>query len=495
MTTFDITQVVEETIRKYAMFRKGDRVVVGVSGGPDSVSLLFLLHRMAPRLGISLHVAHLNHMLRQKAAQDDALFVKRVAETLGLPVTIRRMDVRRVCRTEKLSVEEAARKVRYEFFLEVARKTGSSKIAVGHNMDDQAETVLMRLLRGAGPEGLSGMSPVREIGGCKIVRPLLEVPRAYIKQFLEKERIPYKKDASNIEPVYLRNRLRLKLIPYLQKNYNRRIRKILCNTAESIKLMYEFVRKSARRAMAVCSVVENGCVQVDLRKFVRYSEAVQIEIIRNSIENVAGSLRQIDYRHIQAITKIIDSSECASVDLPGGIRIEKKGKQLIVRKKSSGRTGGLKHFTPVQLKIPGTTELPGLGLAIKGDVLDVRQEKIVTPVKNGQVRRLSLFDLKKKDRNAEYFDYDRLSLPLRLRLRRSGDRFIPIGMNMPKRLKEFFINEKVPVALRNRIPLVVSGKKIIWVCGVRMSEEAKITGGTKRVLRLTLLEDRAALFS
>lgn len=328
---------IKETIEKYNMLRKGDRVVVGVSGGPDSVTLLYTLRALKDKLSLDLHIAHLDHMFRKGESKQDALFVRNLAKRLKLPVSIGREDVPREAKLKKVSSEEAARFARYNFLLKVAKEVGAKKIAVGHTKDDQAETVLMRLIRGAGLSGLNGIPPTRKLNGYVIIRPLIEIWRSELDGFLKENNIAIRRDSSNLNLFYLRNKIRHKLIPILKK-YNPNIKQILANTAGNLTIDYQFLRNESQKALEKCKIKTThalrGCPELkiilSLKKFLKYHRAIQRMMARLAIEKIKQDTRRLTYQHWRELEDLIDNRHGGSiVDLPKSISVLKKQNRLI----------------------------------------------------------------------------------------------------------------------------------------------------------------------
>lgn len=312
-----ILEKVKNTIRKYNLINKNDKIVVGVSGGPDSVVLLYLLNYLKKDFKLNLQIAHLDHMLRRDSRQDRE-FVESLAAKLKLPITCGQINVKKLAR--RGSLEEIARNVRLEFLFKVAKQIKAKKIALGHNFDDQAETVLMRILRGTGIYGLSGILPKRKISGFEIIRPLVEVKRKEIESFLKKRRIKACLDASNLENIYLRNRIRNKLLPLLEKEYNKNIKEVLSNFSQSAGYDYDYLNQVAKQKL-------NGLGnRIKLDKFLKFHPAIQRLILRSSIARAKGDIRRITFQHIREIEDLILNRPANSiVDLPKGVSVVKKG--------------------------------------------------------------------------------------------------------------------------------------------------------------------------
>lgn len=325
---------VKNIIKKYNLLSKADKVVVAVSGGPDSVALLYLLVQLKRDFKLRLHVAHLDHQLR-KGSDKDRLFVENLAEKLKIPVSVRQVNLKKIAR--KGSLEEIARELRLDFLFEVAKDNKLNKIALGHTQDDQAETVLMRFLRGSGLCGLSSILPKRTIHGFTVIRPLIEISRREIEKYLKLKKIKTRTDYTNFQDIYLRNRIRNKLLPLLARDYNPNVKSILANTAEAVGIDYAYLLKAADRNFPRLIKSENKkMVNLKLEKFLKLDLAIQRLILRLAIARVKGDLRRITFRHIKEIEDLIYHRPFnAIVDLPRGIAVIKKRKYFSVYSKSS----------------------------------------------------------------------------------------------------------------------------------------------------------------
>jgi tRNA(Ile)-lysidine synthase len=307
---------IKSAIKKYHLINKKDKIVVGVSGGADSVALLMALNHLKKEFALTLHVAHLDHMLRRDSAKD-AEFVKELAAKLKIPLTLSRIKVKRL--RIKGSLEEAARNARLAFFFKVARRLRAKKIALGHNLDDQAETVLMRILRGTGLYGLAGISPKRNIGSLQLIRPLIGVRRKEIEVFLKRRKIKYRTDSTNSQEIFFRNKVRLRLMPLLAKEYNRNIKEILSHMAESLACDYDYLNRIAD------NYHNRLGRKIRLKRFFKLHPAIQRLVLRLNIARLQGDTRRITFRHIREIEDLILNRPANSVvDLPKGIAVVKR---------------------------------------------------------------------------------------------------------------------------------------------------------------------------
>ena len=311
---------VRKTIKRYNLIGKGNKIIVGVSGGPDSVALLYLLNSLKKELKISLHVAHLDHMLRKDSCKDRE-FVERLAHKLKIPVTKAKINIKELAKAG--SLEEIARNARLGFLFKVARDIKADKIALGHNLDDQAETVLMRIIRGSGLHGLSGILPKRNIAGYEIIRPLIEVKRREIEAFLKRKKISPRIDISNLEDIYFRNKIRNRLLPLLEKEYNKNIKEVLSNMAQSLGYDYDYLMGVAKRTM------KSPKNKLELKLLIRLHPAIRRLALRMSIAMVKGDTRRIAFAHIKELEDLIFNRPVNSiVDLPKGVSVVKKKNHL-----------------------------------------------------------------------------------------------------------------------------------------------------------------------
>lgn len=322
-----IIENVRSTIRKHGLVRAGDTVVVAVSGGPDSLALLYCLSSLAAGLRLDLKAAHFDHGLRQ-GSQREAEFVRAAAGKLGLAFYSGGADVSGR-RKGKGSIEEAARLARLEFLRKLAKKLKADRVALGHNMDDQAETVLMRILRGSGLSGLSGIAALKELDGCVFIRPLIEVKRVEIERYLRGMKIRPFRDPSNSDESLFRNKIRRRLLPLLEKEYNPRIKEILNNLAGNASCDYDYILSRARLSAGV-----RGTASLKTDSLLRMHPSLRRMAIRLKIEALQGSTRRITCKHVEEIEDMLFNRPAGSVvDLPKGYFVEKRGRSLHFRRR------------------------------------------------------------------------------------------------------------------------------------------------------------------
>lgn len=459
---------VKKTIQKHAMLKPGDRVIVGVSGGPDSVALVHVLYQLRKSYDLTLQVAHLNHGLRGKEALRDVRFVESLAHEMGLPCVVETFDVPSYKKEHSLSSQEAARLVRYQFLEELKKRTGASKIALGHNANDQAETLMMWLLRGAGLKGLGGMPPVRS---GVIIRPLIETTRKQIAAFLDKKKIPFVEDSSNRENNYLRNRIRHEIFPLLEEHYNPQIIKKLVNTANILSLENEYLEENANKLLdSIIIARENASVTIDINELMALPLALQLRCLRAVLEKVKGDLRRITSIHLFDILGIAARGEPhKGLKLPDGIGIERSYLRLKI---TSNQLKPL-PFTYRYSSIPDKVWLKEIG-----------KEMVFTLVE----RRKVVFN--NTNPKSAYLDADKVLMPLVIRNAKPGDSFQPFGMKGKKKIKNFFSDEKVELNERKRVPLVFCGDLLCWVGGMRIHHALRVTNRTKRILKIELINGR-----
>jgi len=452
-------------IRKHCLIAEEEKILVGVSGGPDSIALLHILWMLRDELKIFLHVAHLNHQLRGEEARADALFVQDFAEKLNLPYTIESFDVRTLQKETGLSLQEAAREARFAFFEREVRRLKADKVALGHHADDQAETILFNLLRGTGVKGLGGIPPLRGI----YIRPLLEVRRQEIEAYCRVHALPFRLDPSNLKPVYTRNRIRLQLLPLLEHEYNPQLARVLVRLGNICREENAYLELLAREAyQRVVEKEKEGELVLNRASLVAQPLPLRRRIFRLAWQRVSGETKELAYEHVERLLEML-ANGARALALPGGVRAVKTKNTFRLF-----RNDQLQRIPPYQypLVIPGITFIPELDLEIQAEILPVEK---APPWKDLTLREAIL-------------DYGLVKEPLRVRRRKEGDVFAPLGLGGTVKLKKFLIDQKIPRSERDRLPLVVSGEEIMWVGGLRMAEHWKVTEKTKVCLFLQIKE-------
>lgn len=495
----DLLARVRQYVQRYALFAPGDAVVAGVSGGADSLCLFHLLIRLAPEYRLRLHIAHLNHGLRGAEADADAQFVADLAERWGVPCFLGHADVAALAQAPGISVEEAARLARYRFLAETARRVGAATLAVGHNADDQAETVLMHFLRGSGPAGLRGMAPKAPLAddrlfpdeaaglpgrgdaastslnfnlNLNLVRPLLATSRAETEAYCAAHGFTPRFDRSNEDLTFFRNRLRHELLPLLAA-YNPGIRSVLTHTAAVMAGDYEVLRESGAAAWA--ALVRHGEaageVQFDLAGWRALPLGLQRALIRQAIARLRRTLRNIDWEHVErAVWLAREGGTGQAATLSAGLALQIGYTTLRIAEEGAAwpPAPDVPQVTePILLRVPGVTEISdGWSVAIR------RLRRT----------RLPAGFAAKADPWKAYLDAAAVGAALTLRPRAPGETFRPQGLDGHRsRLNEFMINAKIPRAARAGWPLLVGQGGIAWVCGLRVDDHAAVRDDTTDV--------------
>jgi tRNA(Ile)-lysidine synthase len=461
---------VRRFIEEHALLRPRARLVVGVSGGPDSLCLLDLLHRL--EWGLELHVAHLNHGLRPDAARD-AEFVRAEAVARGLSFHLEVADTRAHAAEHRLSIEEAARELRYACLNRVAVEVGAATLAVAHTADDQAETVLMHFLRGSGAAGLRGMLPQTELGDWRLnapianspltlVRPLLGMTRAEVEAYCLERSLRPIHDATNADTTFFRNRLRHELLPTLE-SYNPNIRAVLTRTAEVMAGEYELLQQSLAELWADYAQVEAERVAFERARWQTLTVPAQRALLRRAVQHLRPGLRDVDFAPLEAALQFSQHADTGrACDVTHGLCLAVDYAAFVLRNWDA--------------EVAAAADVPLLtvaGALSPGWWFHAEPVEITADIESASSRW------------RVFVDAAQLLAPPTVRARLDGDRFQPLGMNGHSlKLSDFMINRKVPAALRERWPLVVSGVAIVWVAGLQLDDRFKITPATQRVLKL-----------
>ncbi len=455
-----IAERVLTTIHKYSMLSQGDRVLISLSGGPDSVCLLSILHSLKTAFGIHLFAAYIDHGLRPDETPDEIEFCSNICKSKNIPFLSKSIDVATYSKQMGINKQEAARELRYQALDGMALELGTNKIAVAHNANDQVETVLMRLFRGAGPSGLSGITPVRG----HIIRPLIEVERAEIEEFLEAEKTGFVIDSSNLKEEYLRNKIRKLMMPEIKK-INADFVKTISRTADIIRDEERYFDLIVTKTlMKLITRKEDSSIELFLGPLEIMDTVILRRVLRRAINETKG-LRGISFIHIDDIITLIKNGKSGDrIYLPDDIRVIKKYSTLIITSEK-----------PVMLGVysidgPGEIALPEISMIIRLRIInisEVEEEKCVI-------------------KNIVYIDADKAAFPLTIRSRKAGDYFYPIGLGNKKKLQDYFVDEKIPRDERDAAPLITSNNNIIWVVGHRLDERYKVEKDTKRILKFEI---------
>lgn len=454
---------VQACLEAYAMLPAGARVIVAVSGGADSMALLAALYQLRMQYALTLLVAHVDHQLRGAEAQQDAQFVARQALRWALPFYQTRIDVKAQPRSHRLSLQAAARQARYAYFSALCHETQATHVALGHTADDQAETVLLRLVRGTGPTGLAGMPAVRP----PYIRPLITTSRRMVLAWLRSEGIPWVYDRSNARRSYLRNRLRLDLVPTLRQ-YNPRIVEHLNDLAALLQADQALLEQHTMALIAQVVQWRPGPrIRLRCEPYKMAPLALQRRLLRWLFDRLLPVPAAAGLRHIEALRQFLNTDQRgARLSLPGRLLAEHQHDHVWL-------WSAREAFPPARvfaLQIPGVTTIAALAARFTAHVLPALAPR---PIPGP---------------HWAWLDRQHLRFPLVIRCPRPGDHFHPLGAPGRKKLTKFFMENRVPRAERPWIPLVLSGKDIVWVVGYRLAESCRIRPTTRSVVRLQYAE-------
>lgn len=437
---------IKRYIESWRMFGPGDKVIAGISGGADSICLLFVLLELRDELGIEITAVHVNHGLRGESANRDEAYVRAVCEREGVKLRVFHRDVGRYAKEHKLTVEEAGRNVRRECFRQTLSECGGSCIALAHHQNDNAETVLWNLCRGSALKGMGGIPPKNGIW----IHPLLSINRAEIESYLEKRGIPYCTDETNLEEHYTRNRIRNKVIPYLEQHINEKAVGHIARCAETLRKMGEYIEAETAKYMDQCiRTGEKGEIMLSKAAFEAVPDALKSEVMYGAVCRAAGERKDIGLTHVQAACELLERQTGRRLTLPYGVEVLRDYEGLLFR----GRD------MPAWQK---TAENATFWTKIFENESKTFPEKIYT----------------------KWFDYDIIKNTVKIRHREPGDYIVIDKSGRTQKLKQYFINEKIPRELRDSIWLAADGKEIIWIVGYRQSQAYQITEDTKRILEI-----------
>ena len=469
----ELERQVGGALRRVGDAAVGRALVVAVSGGPDSVALLRSLHRLSGPFDLGLHVAHLDHDFRGEEAVEDARFVAALAEKLGLPCTVEKQDPEEYRAARNISsFEQLAREMRYSFLAGTARAVGAPLVALGHTADDQAETVLLHVLRGSGLNGLRGMNQVsswpwpRGVSEVSIFRPLLNVTKAQTAAYCRELGQPYREDSGNLLPRFTRNRVRRELMPHLASGYNPRVRESLLRLSRTASLELDFVESEVDRLWPSVAAGGDGRVCLDLAGFSALHPALRSALLRRAYASITRDTLRLRESHVRAMQQAMEGATTGwSVHLPDGLVFRREYGSLLMTR--ADRT----EVALPAMEGEHVLELPAAAAEERENVIGGWRVRL----RVGEPRSPCPFPEEDSGqfRWTERFSLAAIGGRLTLRTRQAGDRFQPLGMTGHKKLQDFFTDAKVPRSLRDRVPLLVSRGRIAWVVGYRIAEWAK----------------------
>jgi tRNA(Ile)-lysidine synthase len=462
----NLSQRVVRTIRRHALLAPGGRALVALSGGPDSVALAHLLLELQAAGELTVAgLAHFNHQLRGPFADEDEAFCRAMALALALPIEVGCADVRAAARDTRRSVEDVARELRYAFFEQAADRAAADAIAVGHSLDDQAETFLLRLVRGSGARGLAGILP----RAGRVIRPLLDISRADLRQYAADRGLAFRTDGSNADLSIPRNRVRHELIPYLEREFSPGISRVLAREAamardDENRLQQEAIDFSGTIVLRTTG----GKIEVDASALRSLHPALATRVARHALSMLSAG-RFIGFDLVQRLLQLADAADGEAVDLPGQ-RAVRSGPLIVLGPPAPRRRdSGLENSFRFPLSIPGEVTLDNQGWTVSAELFDS-----LGPAGAGRARAAEVV-----------VAADPLTLPLAIRSRRRGDRFRPLGLGHRKKLQDFLVDRKIPREIRDSLPLVVDSQdRIVWVVGESVAEDFRVTEPSRGVIFL-----------
>lgn len=456
-----LDKIVWENIVEYNLITNQENIVIGLSGGPDSMALLYALLQAQKYMDFTIIVAHVNHGVRGEDALRDQLFVEKLAYDLNLIHYSKNVDMVQHGKDMGITAEEAGRELRYDFFREILKKHGGGKIAVAHNKNDQAETLLMRIMRGTGIDGLKGM----EFKVGDIIRPILNIYREEIEDYLEINHIDTVLDKTNLMPIYSRNKVRLDMIPYIESNFNPNIIDSLWRLSQLATADTNFLEIYSREKFeTIVKLQSQTSIILNMNLLIHEDKSIQQRVVRIAIEEIASGLQGFTEQHINSILALIDLGTGKQINLPQNLIVRTSYENLVIEKGLDQQSQDFLYEV-----VLGHNQFTNLYYTFNIDLLDIDRIKDI-----------------KMGRYVKCFDYDKIKGRLAIRNRRPGDKFIPFGMSGSKKLKDFFIDEKVNKEIRKEIPLLIDDENILWVVGYRTSDLYRLTQETKKILVVTL---------
>lgn len=446
--------------QKHKLFAAGEKILIAVSGGIDSVVLLHLFLQIRQEWSLQTAVAHFNHHLRGDESDGDEIFVRNLCKKNNIDFFTGSEDVGAYSKAKKISIEMGARECRYDFFARVVREHQFDHIALGHNANDQGETILSHIIRGSGVRGLSGISPSREA----YIRPLLFATRKEIKDYAQQQNLSFCEDSTNADISYQRNRIRHILMPAMARDFNPNIVKTLNRLGENMAQVDDYLQRQSKDAYLQClKYRDNRKIVLDIIKFLAYFEVLQKYILEFVLIDLKKDFRVLDYGTFERIKTLVNKKQNKTFEIASDLWIIISGNELFI---------GQPEKPQEEIFIQ---EIPGQYQLWNNLIFEIK--RVAKPLE--QVLKMS-------GSSVEWIDEKCIKVPLKIRTYHHGDRFQPLNLGGSKKLSDFFIDEKIAVYRRNSIPILESKGRIVWVCGHRLDERFKITEKTSSVLKLEL---------
>jgi tRNA(Ile)-lysidine synthase len=466
-------------IKSHKLIEDGDRILLGVSGGADSVCLLNMLSTLYRDTDVTFFVVHVHHGIRHEEADRDEAFVRALCNSLKIEYLAYYYDVRAIACKKSLSEEEAGRKVRYEAFMDACNKYMCNKVAVAHNKNDNAETFLFNLFRGSALKGLTGMEPLitmkTDNGNITVIRPLLSITREEIEAYIKNNNLVYQNDSTNFSDAYTRNKIRNQVLGYVKEQINSNVIDHINNAADHLRETYDFVEKCINERFEAIVSHEGMSYEYLVQDFDHEDIVIRKGIIRRILGDLAGSLKDIEANHVEAVLSLGQKQVGKMVHLPYGMIALKKYDGIKIYLEAGGNDQDLYNkelISPLDITIPGVTNIEQNGIYLETDVFEYKKNEPIP-----------------KNSCMKWFDYDKIENTLKLRARESGDYLQIDSQGGRKKLKDYLIDLKIPREERDKLLLVADGKHILWIMGYgdRISERYKINENTKRILSMRLI--------
>lgn len=464
----DLEEKFIEFVQNNELLKNGENILLGVSGGPDSLVMLELFSKYKAFFGINIAVAHLDHLFREESTSE-ADFVEEKAEELGIDFYRKKVDIPKIIEKEKISAEAAARRERFNFFSAVYKKFDFDLLALAHHRDDQVETVLLNVFRGSGLRGLSGIEKRLSLNDLEIIHPLLNLTKKEIMEYCRENDLKPRIDKTNKENIYSRNIIRNKILPIIEEEINPSVKKVIARNADLIAEEENYIDNIAEKKFSDALLNSDEIsLKLDLNILTEFDKVILRRVLRKSYQKVSNSLEDLYLSHILELEKLLsDTSTGRGIDLPDDIKVYINYQELIFFKNAHQNIEGIKGKTKLKLN--------------SKHQFDYGFE-LITETADAEGIEFSL------DNNKAVLDLDKLKLPLYLRSRKAGDFFVPLGMEGEKKVKDFLIDEKVPRYLRDNIPIIVDADdNLVWLAGFRISEDYKVSDNSDNVLILEII--------
>ncbi|HOL82928.1 MAG TPA: tRNA lysidine(34) synthetase TilS [Caldisericia bacterium] len=453
----NLIKKIKNFISENSLINENDRILVGLSGGPDSIFLLYILHNY---FNNQLIIAHINHKLRGIDSDLDEKFIRTISQKLKIPLYVIREDVKKLSTKNKKSIEEVGRDVRFSFFNKILKVENFNKIALGHNLDDNVETILINFIKGSGMKGLIGIPEKRD----NIIHPIINIKKEEILKYLEENKIEYRIDKTNFETDYLRNKVRNYLLPIIEKEFNKNFKEKILALSNILKVEDKFLDDLVENIKNDILKFEDDFVKIDLKKLQNLHLSLKRRLIRKVIDHFNKDLREYPLDHIDKVISLENKKTGKEIELPLNLIAVKDKNNIIIERRD--------------FEIPDFyIEIPDIG----------SYQEIGMKIELSLVEKIS----KVKDPFISFFDYDKIELPLKIRKPMFGEKFKPLGLKKEKKIQDFFVDSGIPKSVRWNLPVLLDKKDdILWIIGVRISDDYKVTNLTNRVICIKItLED------